>query len=76
MINLHFGKNYREVNPEEQGMSERKPKPDRKHRFQKTKKAGLVVLGIVLVLLLANSAGLRLRRKNRRSSVHLEHRRQ
>ena len=55
MINLHFGKNYREVNPEEQGMSGRKPKPERKHRFQKTKKAGLVVLGIVLVLLLANS---------------------
>lgn len=38
MINLHFGKNYREVNPEEQGMSGRKPKPERKHRFQKTKK--------------------------------------
>lgn len=55
MINLHFGKNYREVNPEEQGMNGRKSKPERKHWFQKTKKTGLVVLGVVLVLLLANS---------------------
>ena len=28
---------------------------ERKHRLRKTKKAGLVVLGVVLVLLLANS---------------------
>ncbi len=55
MINLHFRKNYREVNPEEQGMNGRKSKPERKHWFQKTKKTGLVVLGTVLVLLLANS---------------------
>ena len=57
MINLHFGKNYRELNPEEQGMSGRKPKPERKHWFQKTKKAGLVVLGIVLVFLLVYDSG-------------------
>ena len=55
MINLHFGKNYREVNSEEQGINGRKSKPERKHWFQKTKKTGLVVLGVVLVLLLANS---------------------
>ena len=55
MINLHFRKNYREVNSEEQGMNGRKSKPERKHWFQKTKKTGLVVLGVVLVLLLANS---------------------
>lgn len=53
MINLHFGKNYREVNSEEQGINGRKSKPERKHWFQKTKKTGLVVLGVVLVLLLA-----------------------